>query len=114
MGEMGIDWGSAGGGYTAAPDYTSQLVVQLEQMRQAARQAAAEVSSWAVFVTGGGAADWAGYHVDAAGMRTYSRAARRQNERQFRRRRHAGHHGGMRRATLLRAGRKMAPPMVWL
>lgn len=113
MGEMGIDWGSAGGGYTAAPDYTSQLVVQLEQMRQAARQAAADVSSWAVFVTGGGAADWAGYPGMKREYLQLDARARRRNERQFRRLRHAGHHGGIRWATLVAAYGKMAPARCW-
>ncbi len=112
MGEMGIDWGSAGGGYTAAPDY-SQLVVQLEQMRQAARQAAADVSSWAVFVTGGGAADWAGYPGMKREYLQLDARARRQNERQMRRRRHAGHHGGIRWATYIHALRKQAPAYRW-
>ena len=111
MAEMGIDQGSAGGGYTAAPDYTSQLVAQLEQMKQAARQAAADVSSWAVFVTGGGAADWAGYNVPV--YLALPILAGRRNGRQFRRRRHAGHHGGIRWATLVAAYRKMEPVRRW-
>ena len=94
MGEMGIDWGSAGG-FRAAPDYTSQLVAQLEQMKQAARQAAADVSGWAVAVVGGGAPDWAGYPGMKREYLQLDARARRQNERQMRRRRHAGHHGGI-------------------
>jgi len=113
MGEMGIDWGSAGG-YRAAPDYTSQLVAQLEQMKQAARQAAADVSSWAVAVVGGAAADWAGYPCMRRQYQDLYPRARRQNERQMRRRRHAGHHGGIRWATYVRAMRKQVPAYRWV
>jgi len=114
MGEMGIDWGSAGGGYSAAPDYTSQLVAQLEQLRQAARRSAAAVSGWAVAVVGGGAADWAGYPWMKREYRALDPRARRQNERQMRRRRHAGHHGGIHWATYVRAMRKQVPAYRWV
>lgn len=113
MGEMGIDQGSAGG-YTAAPDYTSQLVAQLEQIKQFSERAAANMSRWVVFMGGTAAVDWAGY----PGMRREYLAldprARRQNERQMRRRRHAGHHGGMHWATYIHALRKQAPEYRWM
>jgi len=113
MGEMGIDQGSAGGGYVAAPDYTSRLVAWLEQMKQAARQSAADVSGWSVFVTGGGAADWAGYPGMRRRYLQLDKRARRQNERQFRRRRHAGHHGGIRWAVDLASLRKQVENYRW-
>lgn len=112
MGEMGIDQESAGG-FRAGPGYTGQLAAQLERIKWAAHQAAAEVSSWAVFVTGGGAADWAGYPDMKREYLQLDARARRRNERQFRRRRHAGHHGGIRWATLVAAYRKMQPVRRW-
>ena len=109
MGEMGIDWGSAGG-FRAGPGSAAAL----EDVAQKMRQAAAHFPGWAVFVTGGGAADWAGYPGMKREYLQLDARARRRNERQFRRRRHAGHHGGIRWATLVAAYRKMAPVRCWV
>lgn len=108
MGEMGIDQGSAGG-FRAGPGTAAAF----EDVANKMRQVAGHFSGWSVFVTGGGAADWAGYPGMRRRYLQLDKRARRQNERQFRRRRHAGHHGGIRWAVDLASRRKRVEQYRW-
>ena len=110
MGEMGIDWAAVGG-------YAAQLAQGIGDLDAHARQAVGlwnapgwvQERAWPFLAHRGG--DWTGYNVPV--YLALPILARRRNERQFRRRRHAGHHGGIRWATLVAAYRKMEPVRRW-
>jgi hypothetical protein len=126
MGEMGIDWGSAGGfresvqlWETLAEKANGAAVIfrrwNLDAHARLAvglwtAPAVVQLRAWPFLAHRGG--DWTGYNVPE--YLTLPTRARRQNERQFRRRRHAGHHGGICWATLVAAYRKMVPVRRWV